>query len=375
MTWSSKPEFAPFPHPRRDPHLGKARRAASLFLAVISAGWLGAITLALQWGTEFTFSFLLLGIAGVFIILSRMSLVAETAMAWTDSAAGIEFAPPRGEIIRRFLIGAGAPLLILALGFAGHQSDAIVLLAIGAIILAEMIFKLGPYSHWQEGQVHPAVLKSLLLGELDKAADALESAGNIDPKSLETTCLGLSGMAIRRKRPDLHGRLITWLGNRPAGNGEDQTITERLRAVITADRERIDQPDSAPAVEAEALRIVPAGHPRRLPLALFVATAALDRGEPDGAIKALSLLHSRDVTASAGRILVNWLLLESARQAGEAGLEAACREALADFRVRRLAGALTIDESHAAGDAYDRWLRKAKLSLEQWGSDSANPPA
>lgn len=370
MAWNPAPEIPPFLHPRRDPYLGRARRLAALFLSLVSAAWLGAFTIVLQAGAEPGFSFFLLAIAGILVILSRMMLVTELAMAWTDSRAGIESAPPRGEIIRRFLLGVAAPLAILALGFAGHHSDAIVLLAIGGVILSELLFKFGPHARWREGQLYPPVLKTLLLGELDGAVEAMEEAGAMELKSLEATMLAISGMAIRRRNPAIHGRLVALLNSREPRDERERAVFERLKAVITADRERIDQPEVAATVEAQALRIVPAGHPRRLPLALFVATAALDRDEPDGAIKALSLLHSRDVTATAGRMIVNWLLFESARRAGEPALETACREALAGYRVRRLANSLTLDDSHSIGDAYDRWLRKAKRSLEQWGSDS-----
>jgi hypothetical protein len=143
-------------------------------------------------------------------------------------------------------------------------------------------------------------------------------------------------------------------------------LLERLAAIVRSDHARLLDPTDAAESEAEALVRLPASHPRRLAFCLFVATAALEHDDPESAVKALRLLHSRDVMPSPARLLVNWLLGEAARRSGDAELAARCEEALRSYDLRREAEVLTA-EDFEANDPYALWVGRARRSMTGGG--------
>ncbi|MCC5876963.1 MAG: hypothetical protein JJU11_12150 [Candidatus Sumerlaeia bacterium] len=366
MDWTPREHFTPLPSPRRDGYLGRARILAAGFLTTVSAIWTIAFMQGLGGEDVDLFPILLLFIVGLLVLFTKISLVAELALAWVDLRHELESAPNGREITMRFLTGIAGPFAILALGFLGRDSTAIILVCIGAVLIAEFFFKFGPYGRWWKGEIYLPTLKALLRGRISVAADELAHADDLSGANMEASYLAVAGMAIRIKEPKILKQLLEQLATVHPTDPKERLTHERLMAVLCADRARLEDPDNAGVREAEALRLIPIGHPRRLPLALFVATEALDNDDGESAIKALSLLHSRDIPTAVGRILVNWLLLQAAVQVGQKELEAACHNALRTFKVRRLAGALSINADSVGGDSYDRWLKKAKSSLEKY---------
>lgn len=366
MDWTPREHYTPLPTPRRDGYLGSARILAAGFLTVISAAWTIAFMQGLGGEEVELFPILLLYIVGLLVLFTKISLVAELALAWVDRRHGLESSPTAREIIMRFLTGIAGPFAILILGFIGRDSTAIILVCIGAVLIAEFFFKFGPYGRWWKGEIYLPTLKALLRGRISVAADELAHADDLSGANMEASYLAVAGMAIRIREPKILKQLLEQLATlHPTDPGERLTH-ERLMAVLCADRARLEDPENAGIREAEALRLIPVGHPRRLPLALFVATEALDNEDGESAIKALALLHSRDVPTGVGRILVNWLMLQAAVATGHKELEKLCHDNLRTFKVRRLAGALSINPDTVGGDSYDRWLRKAKTSLEKY---------
>jgi xanthosine utilization system XapX-like protein len=349
------------PHPplasvRRDPFLARPRRVAAVVLTALQAGWLFGFVAVLRTGAPLDPPLVLLGIVGFLVIVSRIGLVTELAMAWNDRRHRITAAPPGREIALRAWIGVVGPCLLLAIGLLAHANGWLVLLAVGAVAASDVMFRVGGFSNWRPA-VEPTVLEALLNGQLEAAAEHLRAHPVADERLREGSFLAVSGVAIRRRKPAVHSVLLEALA-RDAGPGD----VAPLVAVVRADQARLLDPELAPEVEARALAMIPVGHPRRLALALFVATAALDRGDPGSAIKALGLLTSRDVLPSAGRVLVNWLLREAARRAGDEALATRCDAMLRLYNLKYEARALEISPPDDGDglDGYTRWLRRAR---------------
>lgn len=366
MDWSPREFHTPLVSPRRDGYLGKARVLAAAFLSLTSAAWLLAFTLGLQKEDPELFPIILLFIVGLLVLFNKITLISELALAWVDRKHGLDGAPTGREMIMRFLQGVVGPFAILAMGFLGRESTAVILVCIGAVLLAEFFFKFGPYGRWWKGEIHLPALKALLQGRISAAADELAHADHLESANLEASYLAVAGMAIRVKQGKILQQLVEQLTTLHPTEPREREIQERLMAVLCADRARLEDPNNAGIKEAEALRLIPVGHPRRLPLSLFVATKALDNNDGESAIKALSLLHSRDVPTAVGRILVNWLMMEGARTTGTENLVKACEEALSTFNVRRLASSMSLNPDATGGDSYDRWIRKARKALENY---------
>ncbi len=363
--------FAPFLHPRRDGYLRRARVLAALFLSVAQACWFIAYAAAIQSGTVLTPALSVLGLAGIFLVASRASHASDVALAVVDRASGLESAPSLLEILRRFGGEIAAPMLLLALGFLGRDSDNAIVFAIVGIIAIEACWRLAGLGVWRDARIHQPLLHALFTRSVESGMAELSVASDLQGRDLEASALAVAGVALREDKDRVLEQLTHYLDaqvDRTPVGGEQHRIAERTRAVVRADLARQRDAATAGLPEAEALRLVPVGHPRRLALGLFVATAALDQDDPASAIKALRLLHSRDVVITTGRVLVNWLLMTAADRMEDADLSVACRKALASFDARRIAENMTVDSLRAQNDPYARWIIKAREALAKGAS-------
>lgn len=357
------PTHPPFVHPRRDPYLARARRLAALFLSLVQAAWFAAFVVLIQSGVPLTFTTGLLGIAGMLLIATRIQSAADISLGLVDRLAGIEYAPARGDILRRFLAELAVPFAILAVGLSLIHRPILVHAALATLVLQELIIRVLRVDHWNRARIDPEVLEALLRESPEAAVNRLAEERRMRPRDLEATALALSGIAIRKSASPLLAGLEKTLESVVATAHAPDPVSERALAVVRADRARLSDPNGASPLEANALRLAPAGHPRRLALALFVSTAALDQDDPQSALKALSLLHSRDVLFPAGRVLVNWLTLQAAQTLQQADLVEACQQALRSFDVRRVVRSISLEATNNSDDAYARWIRRAAREL------------
>lgn len=361
---------APFVHPRRDGYLARARRIAALALSLAQAAWFVAFVVAVQNGMPLNVPIAILGLAGIFLIASRVSQTADIALGICDRLAGLERAPDWGSITVRAGLHLVLPFLLLGVGFTFAASPPIVFGSLAGIALIEAYYRLWGHTVWNHAPIYFESLKPLLRGDPAAALEKLKAARELSPISIEETSLALSGMAIRSNKRGALEDLVEYLETREESSPADaRGVFTRTLAVARADLARMRNAEDAGAVEAEALRLTPVGHPRRLALGLFVATAALEDEDPESAIKALSLLHTRDVVRSPGRVLVNWLLLEAARQTNNLSLAGACREALRTFDLQRISRMITVDTLRAENDPYARWIVRAHEALAHGGEE------
>lgn len=366
MTSNPNKPHPPFLHPRRDPYFAWPRRTAAFFLSLVQAAWFVAILTAVKAGTPLDFSMILLGLAGVFVIAAKSSLAIDLALGWMDWRHGLSSAPAGGEILRRFLMGLMVPFALLSLGFLGRGDTGAVVASLGALVAAEMIFRILGMGRWRGGIIPRAIIRPLLTDRLSDAMGEFRKHPFTTDTNLETTALAISGLSIRNRDTRTLGTLEEELERRIADpQGINPATLERTLAVVRADHQRLATPEEAGPAEAEALRQIPAGHPRRLALGLFVATAALDQEDPESAEKALAMLHSRDVVFSTARVLVDWLLLQAALQRQHKELEQDCLAALRTFNVPRELKLLNMEALGAQDDAYARWLKRAKDGLQE----------
>lgn len=212
---------------------------------------------------------------------------------------------------------------------------------------------------WQKTIIPFPVLRPLLLGRLDEAVSALRSQEQAPPLRTEISALAIASAAVSKENTSVLEQLERTLENLPSS-----APIARALAVVKADRARLSDPVSAAAAEAEALRMIPAGHPRRLSLALFVACAALDQGDGESAVKALRMLHSRDVVYTTSRAVIDWLLMEGAKMAGDESLAGRCHNALRGYQLGKVASMVNTDVLPNGDDPYQRWITRAKEGLQ-----------
>lgn len=353
------PPFLPL---RRDAHFGRARRAAAGVLSIAQAAWFLTFLEGVRNGMALTPEICFVGILGLITIATKAELVGELALAVVDAKAGLPNAPSGTEVLRRGLLGVALPFGFLWLAYSLSGNPVAMGLTVAAMGAAQMTFWLLGFSRWRKDDVEPEVLKALLTDQPDRALEAFKCAIPADPGQLSATALGIAGVAIRKDRPGLLRDLQEVLAALPAA-----ARTDELRAVVHADLCRLTEPEEAALDEARALRLIGPGHPRRLALVLFVSTAALEQGDGESALKALRLLHTREVPGAASRLLVNWLLLEAARMAGN---EAIAANALRHVRLfpRQLAASIRFpDLKPESRDPYAIWMRKAEVGLGEMG--------
>lgn len=349
---------APFIHPRRDAYLGRARRLAALFLSLTQGLWFIAFVWAVQNGARLTPTFSVLGLAGIFFIAARVGRTAEIALALSDRLSGLEWAPPPGEIARRLVMELLVPLGLFALAFLLRENGAAVFACLAAVALLELADRVLALGSWRHANVHPDLLVSLMSGSPDGAVEKFAAQRDLTGLSLEVSALAIAGVSIRGGNV----RALRALGEALESKQND-AAARRALAVVRADLARAENAATASMEEARALALVPVGHPRRLALALFVATAALEQRDGESAAKALGLLHSRDVPIPAGRVLVNWLLLQAADMIADEALAKRVREALRAFDVRRVARGMTVESAADSPDPYARWIHRAHAEL------------
>lgn len=361
-------QHAPFRHPRRDRYLGRARATAAMALSLLQAAWFVAFVLAIQGGTELTATLSVLGLAGIFFIAGRTGQAADVSLGMIDRMAGMDSAPLPTDILRRLVIGFLLPLGFLWGGFFLRESAPAIYICLAGLLASEAVFRLGGHTVWRSAQIPFPVLKELLRGSPQAAFEVLRGAVPKSARELEASALGISGIAIQRKNTVVLENLEEFLVEEKERRGEGEAmIADRSIAVVRADRARLIDAESSGEEEAEALRQIPAGHPRRLAYGLFVATAALDQEDPESALKALRLLHSRDVVRASGRVLVNWLMLEAAGQKKDLLLQNACKTALKTFDLHRVARAISVEEASGKDDPYSRWILRAREELKKEG--------
>lgn len=307
---------------------------------------------------------MLLGLFGLFFIASRANLLLDIALGLMDRLDRIESAPRWQEIVLRLVAGILVPAGMLLVGFAGRDSFAIVIGTIAGLGLVELVFRISGLRRWRKVELHFPTLKSLLLESVESAARELASAKDLKGKDLEASALAVASAAIRESKTGVLLNLEESLQLRAEeSRGQDRLFAERALALVRADYARLVDPASSAVQEAEALRLLPVGHPRRLALGLFVATAALEQDDPTSAVKALGLLQNRDVSLASARVLVNWLLMQAADKLEDAALSVRCRNALMTFDLRREAGRMNINDIDSAADPYVRWIRRAREAL------------
>lgn len=345
---------------------------AAGFLSLVQGAWIGAFLIASVNGHEITPAIALLVLGGVIYIQTRARIAGEIALAIVDRSQRLEFAPDGTDILRRIGLTIAVPLLALSLAFLRMDDPVIVIFCFVLLFLTEGIYRLGGYARWRRTRIYLPTLKALLTGSPEAAVDELAAERDLAPQDFESSVLAISGIAIRTKRPTLLQKLEEVAeGRLRHTTGEVRAHLERTLAVIRADYARLVDPESAAVSEAQALAQIPPSHPRRLSLGLFVATAALDQEDPGSALKALRLLHSRDVMPSAARALVNWLMMESAKRTGDTSLVDRCTEALQTFDIKREARNLS-GESRDAADSYTRWMKKASAEMTGGASPDHN---
>jgi hypothetical protein len=353
----------PFLHPRRDGHFAGARRMSAIFLSIAQAAWFVTFIIAIESGTELDMWVSLLGLVGLFLIASKTRLMGEIALAEVDRKAGLTSAPAPAENLRRFLLGVVLPFALLGLAFAARDRPGVMigLLAVAAGI--EIALRVGMLRGSERGRIHTPTLRALLTETPEQALKELRGAEDLTDAQLEASALAVAGVAIRQHKADVLAGLEDDLEQRAQKESGRQSFFVRLRAVVRADHMRLVDPENAGPAEAEALRLVPAGHPRRLALGLFVATAALDQQDPQSALKALTLLHTRDAMFSTARVLINWLMLQAARQSEDVQLAERCSNAMKTFDLRREALRLNMENLGSTNDPYARWMIKAREDM------------
>ena len=347
------PPFLPL---RRDPHFGRARRRAAGILSVAQAAWFLTFLEGVRNGMHLTPAVCFLGILGLITITTKAELVGELALAVVDAQAGLPTAPPGAEVLRRGLLGVALQFALLWLAYALADNPVAMGLTVAAMGAAQMAFWALGYSRWRKHEIAPAVLKALLTDQPDRALEALKASPPTDQKQLNASALAIAGVAIRKNRPALIEELEEVLPTQTAG-------TEEILAVLRADRKRLIAPEEAAVDEARALRLIGPGHPRRLALVLFVTTAALEQGDGESAMKALRLLHTREVPAGASRLLVNWLLWQAARMAGDDAQAAGALDYIRRFPRRLMASIQFPDLKPDSPDPYAIWMKKAEAGL------------
>lgn len=364
---SSLKNFSPpFVQPRHDPYLKFPRTVAALFLSVAQTTWFFSFLYAVQQKQPLTLGFSLLGLGGIFLFFSRVGLVGNLALAVADYRAKISYKPTVKEILHRVLVGIVLPFLIMTWGLLLRQHEMLLLAATFGLLCSEVIYRYGGYTYWSTPSIYRGSMTGLMEGSGKLALEALESAPALKPEDREATGLAIATIAVRQNDAsilnDLEKNLGKWIEESKTPDEEDRA--KRTWWIVRADHARMNNPEESGREEAEALAMVPSGHPRRLSLAMFVATAALDEGDGESAMKALKLLHSRDVIPPTPRALVNWLMLKAAETVENSDLVTQCDKALRTFNLSRLSQNINWKELNSLNNPYDRWILKAQSYFE-----------
>lgn len=367
MDLPTERDFAPFRHPRRDRYLRRARVSAAAVAALANAIVFLLAVVAIGSGVTMTLAAWLMVTVGTLVIASRLSFLTELALHVVDSVEGLDFAPRLGELLRAATVGILLPWGASIAGMAFLGNDTITLAALGAVLLLEILFRFGGHSRIHTERLPTPVLRSLFTEPADGNARAFAKATFADPRAAEYAALTVSGAAIRETAPgalETLAKALADLCGSMAAHPEVARI-ERAARIVEADRSRLTDPLGAAEAEAQAYRATEPGHPRRLSLALFVATAAMELDQPEAAITALRRLHTRDADSIPARVFVNWLLEQAARRIGDEALAVRCQQAQATFNLRREAQRIAVDslKDSPAGDPYARWMQKAKDAL------------
>jgi hypothetical protein len=366
MPTTSIEYFAPLPHPRRDPLLRKARLGAAAICALANGGMFGLALFGISHGAEMNLAAIAVLLVALLIIGTRLPMLVEILIGVTDRAEGLESAPSSQDITRRLVVGVLAPWFIGGLALM-HLGDLQVgFWCLAALLVLDIMYRFGGFSRWQSAPIATDILRAVFASDADRGALAFAQSPLLGAREFEVSALIVASLAIRRKSAHALDVLLGVARRRleEYGGATDPRI-QRTLLILEADRARLDDILAASEQEARALRETNAGHPRRLSLALFVATAALETDQPRAAIDALTRLHSRDVSASTARVVVNCLLREAARRTGDDSLLERTRRALSTFNLRREAEAISTEDldDSVESDPYARWVTRVKAEL------------
>lgn len=364
---SRPPNCAPLVHPRRDPLLMKARIAAAGVCAVANGGmfWLGLY--GVMNGAPLNLATIAVFVVSLVVVGTRLPILVELFLGILDRDEHLDSAPTRGEVLSRLAVGVALPWMIATFALTRLGDLETGFWALIGLLLLDVVYRFGGFAGWRGPRIGTEILRAVFAHDAERGALAFAQSVTSSPREFETGALVVASLAIRRGSRHVLDVLLGVTQRRLAEPGAaENPHLRRTLLILEADRARMDDVIAASEPEARALRETGAGHPRRLSLALFVATAALDTDQPRAAIDALSRLHSRDVMPSTARVVVNWLLREAARRAGDEALAERCRNALATFNLRREAGAISTGQPGEApqDDPYSRWIQRAKEELQ-----------
>ncbi|MDX2175822.1 MAG: hypothetical protein SF028_05070 [Candidatus Sumerlaeia bacterium] len=362
------PHCAPLVHPARDPLTRRARLSAILLCGIAGAGVLAAALVGAMRGEGLDPLVLAVVATAGIVVASRLPLLTEILLGILDRAEALENAPDSADVLRRLALGVLAPWLLSFLAVMRLRDPAETLAVLLLILLAEAAYRLGGMSRWRGTPLETDVLKAVFTDDLDRGLMAITQAKHLTPREFEANTLAVEGMALGRENRHAIG-LLLGVARRRLERTRDYSLpereVERTVLILEADLARLQDAEGAVAEEAKALRALGPGHPRRLALALFVATSALEIGQPEAALKALRRLHAREVVTEAGRLLVNWLLSEAAHRAGDLAMREKAERAMKTFNVRRIASTIAVDELKGGidRDPYARWIVRARDAL------------
>ncbi len=364
----TRPNCAPLVHPRRDPLLRKARLAAAGVCAVANGGmfWLGLY--GVMNGAPLNLATVAVFAVALIVVGTRLPILVELFIGILDRDEHLESAPPLGEVLSRMVVGVALPWCVATLALTRLGSTEAGFWALLALLVLDVVYRFCGFGGWRGPHIATDILRAVVSQDAERGALAFAQAATATPREFETSALVVSSLAIRRGSRHvldvLHGAAQRRLSE--PGAAENPHLRRTL-LILEADRARMEDTLASSEPEARALRETGAGHPRRLSLALFVATAALETDQPRAAIDALARLHSRDVMPAAARVVVNWLLREAARRAGDEALAERCRLALSTFNLRREAGAISTEQPGVAphDDPYSRWIARAKEDMQR----------
>ncbi|MCC7391189.1 hypothetical protein IT571_02385 [Candidatus Sumerlaeota bacterium] len=354
----------PFVHPRRDPHIKRARFLASAFLSVANGVWFVGFAWLVMWGTALSPMLCFTALVGLIWIGLRAREVSELAFALVDRSHVFEMAPSHSDVLFRFIVGCVAPALCLIVAVLAHGRDGIMLVALFLFFVAEAAFRFGGLKQWRSTRIPFPVLRALLTATPNAAMQALEEEKSLRGPALEMTVLAISSAALRDNASGVLSRLIAHVESRPSANTNESEIFRRLIAVLRADEAIIAKSDDMLKLQAEALMAVPPLHPRRSSLAFLVAASAMESGDHASAIKALRLLHAGEVLSSPPRLLVDWMLEESARMTGDDELVGRAQAAIRTFHVARVLSELNMNELRKRDDPMARMICTAHDALK-----------
>jgi hypothetical protein len=352
---------APFVDPRRDAYFARARIGAGLVCALAKGVLFLEAWLLIRSGMRIDAVAFAVMLAAMLVVWTRVGVAMAVFLGIADRLEGLHGAPAWNDIWRRAFAGVVAPLSIAVIAVrhmdnVQHAAAAVVLMA-----LVELVYRGAGFTRWPEARLHEAVLRALEHRDLEGAARALAQDRDVSPAAFAEAALLVSTAAVTSGNSAALETLVQLAGERRSASSAPDFA--HIAAIAEADLARLRDTANAAAAEAAALRILPRGHRRRLTFALFVATAALDSGQPEAAVSALARLHTRELPSNPARVVANWLLMQGAEATGDAELAESCRRALATFDIRAEADAIAVDALRGQEDAYARWVTRARQGL------------